>query len=236
MSEARREAFSVGNGTTAYNDPGYADKWLGVRNAEGASSVARLTGGYITSNHPRYEAFPKQPPAPDEAGSAIPMYQGELFNWEHPQIKGLYREDGAGSQWSARRVSSKMDLGAVLGMAVNESKNRWGVEPIEDKQLSEGSAKITKKLTGRTKPVNYHAGFDKDDSRGYGNLMARTVDDKALTDGQVLPASLIEEGSKTIRAKVSEVRKAKNNFSKNTMPKEGRVSPFKQETLSLELN
>ena len=227
MSETRREAFSIGNGAKAYNDPDYADKWLGVRNAEGASSVARLTGGYLTSNHPRYEAFPKQPPASDEAGSGVPMYQGELFNWEQPEVKGLYREDG----------SSKMDLGAVLGMAVNESKNRWGVEPIEDEQLSEDSAKLTKKLTGRDKPVNYHRGYDKAQSREYGNTMARIVNARAKdSGGEILPTSLIEEGSKTIRAKVSEARKTKNSVSKNTMPQEGRVSLFKQETLPLEWN
>jgi hypothetical protein len=219
MSETRREAFSIGNGPNAYNDSAYADKWLGVRNEDGATSVARLTGGYKTTEHPGYTAFPKQPPAPDEAGSPIPMYQGELFNWEHPQIKGLYRGDG----------SSKLDLGAVLGMAVNESKNRWGVEPIEDEQLSEESAELTKKLTGRDKPVNYHRGYGKDESRDYGNTMARIVDTRAKdSGGQALPASDIEEGSKTIRDKVAELRKAKKQSSKNTMPNESRVSAFKQ--------
>jgi hypothetical protein len=227
MSETRREAFSIGNGPNAYNDSVYADKWLGVRNADGAASVARLTGGYKTMEHPGYTAFPKQPPAPDEEGSPIPMYQGELFNWEHPQIKGLYRGND----------SSKMDLSAVLGMAVNESKNRWGVEPIEDEQLSEESAELTKRLTGRDNPVNYHPGFSKDDSREYGNTMARIVDARAKdSGGQALPASDIEEGSKTIRTKVSELRRASKTALKNTMPQEGRASIFKQELLPLEWN
>lgn len=121
-----------------------------------------------------------------------------------------------------------MDLGAVLGMAVNESKNRWGVEPIEDDQLSEESAELTKKLTGRDKPVNYHRGYSKDASREYGNTMANMVDTRARDRGQALPASDIEEGSKTIRDKVAELRKTKNQSSKNTMPNESRVSAFKQ--------
>jgi hypothetical protein len=112
MSESRREAFSVEHGRNN-NHPGYADKWIGVRNEDGAASVARLTGGYITSENPNYKAFPKGDPSLLDFTGEGGAGQGELFNWEHPQIKGLYRGDD----------SSKMDLGAVLGMAVNESKN-----------------------------------------------------------------------------------------------------------------
>lgn len=228
MSESRREAFSVEHGRDN-NHPGYADKWIGIRSGEttpfgtpryGSASVARLTGGYITSENPNYKAFPKGDPSLLDFIGEGGTGQGELFNWEHPQIKGLYRGDN----------SSKMDLGSALGMAVNESKRRWGVEPIEDEQLSAESAELTKKLTGRDNPVTYHKGYSKSDARSYGNMMANIVDTRAKdsSSSEILPASDIEEGSKTIRTRVSELRKAKNQSSKNTMPNESRVSAFKQ--------
>ena len=117
-----REAFTVGFGRENL-DPGYIDKWFGLRggvDSQNGTSVARLTGGYRTNNESHYSPFPE--------GRA----QGELFNWEPPRIKGLYRGDN----------SPEVDLGTTLGMAVAESKKRYGVNPLPDKSLTADSARV----------------------------------------------------------------------------------------------
>lgn len=228
MSQSRREAFSVEH-TNQDKDPGFVDKWFGIRDGDttgepqqSSASVARLVGGYRTNNDAHYRPFPGRVPHLLDFIGESGTGQGELFNWEHPQIKGLYRGDN----------STGVDLGNALGIAAAESKKRFGVEPLEDEALADESAKVTKKLTGRDNPVTYHAGWGKKESRAYGNMMANMIDRRAResSSSEILPASAIEEGRTVVRNKLAEMRKPKNQDSKNIIPnpQESRVSAFKQ--------
>jgi hypothetical protein len=227
----RREAFKLGFGSEN-NDPGFGDNWFGIRSGfrdakgeplENSTSVARVAGGYRTNSDSFYSAFPE--------GDG----QGELFNWEPPRIKGLYRGEN----------SPKIDLGVALGMAAAESKKRWGVEPLEDTSLTDDSARVVKKLTGRSHEPNYHDSYTPEELRSYGNASSTWVDDLARgssTNGSVgrnvtpLQISDIEEGSRTIRNKVANLPNKNNALDTKgiKLPSLGalsRTKAFKQETL-----
>ena len=227
----RREAFKLGFGSEN-NDPGFGDNWFGIRSGftdakgeplENSTSVARVAGGYRTNSDGYYSAFPEG------------IGQGELFNWEHPRIKGLYRGEN----------SPKIDLSAALGMAVAESKKRWGVEPLEDTSLTDDSARVVKKLTGRVHEPNYHDSYTPEELRSYGNATSTWVDNMAEgsptnggngRDVTPLQTSDIEEGSRTIRNKVASLSKKNNTLDTKgiKLPSLGalsRTKAFKQETL-----
>jgi len=219
-----REAFTVGFGRENL-DPGFVDKWFGLRggvDSQNGTSAARLTGGYRTNSESHYSPFP-----PIKPGG---YQQGELFNWEPPMIKGLYRGDN----------SPEIDLGTTLGMAVAESKKRYGVNPLPDDALTADSAKVSDKLLGGKHEVNYQSHYSPEDLREYGNRTTNWVDEMANNTGYrppgndttMLPPSAIEEGSRTIRDAVRNLRKGRQESRVDSFKQEAPKGPaFKQETL-----
>ena len=215
-----RQAFTVGFGRENL-DPGYVDKWFGLRggvDSQNGTSAARLAGGYRTNNESHYNPFPEG------------AKQGELFNWEPPRIKGLYRGDN----------SPEIDLGTTLGMAVAESRKRYGVNPIPDHALTADSARVSDKLLGGKHDVNYRPNDLPEDLREYGNNTTQWVDDMANNTGYrpagnettMLPPSAIEEGSKTIRDAVRNLRKNKQEIRIDSFKQESPQGPaFKQDSL-----
>jgi hypothetical protein len=232
----RRESFKLGY-SRENNDPGFGDTWFGTRDPEvdKSSVVARLVGGYRTNQASDYAPFPKNAERGWKPGQGPITEQGELFNWEQPRIKGLYKGENA----------RKEDVGAMLGVAALESKKRWGVEPEPDKTLSPDGARVANKLTGRQHNINYQAHFEPDDLRQYGNETSEWVTDMARGydtghgESKVKPLRNVEvlEGSRFFRNKIASLR----SENKNTLNTEGislpslgslsRTKSFKQEVL-----
>lgn len=213
----RRESFRLGFGREN-NDPGFGDMWFGTYNPEvdKSSVVTRLAGGYRTNEAAGYDPFPKN------------AKQGELFNWEQPRIKGLYKGNNA----------RKEDVGAMLGVAALESKRRWGVEPEPDALLSPDGVRVADKLTGKRHNVNYQEHLDPESLREYGNDTSEWVTNIARwsgTDNPVKPLKNVDvyDGDKFFRDKLASLR----SESKNTLNTEdislplSRTKSFKQEIL-----
>ena len=109
------------------------DLWTSVSKDGEPQAIARLQGGYETPKNWDYEAFPN--------GQA----QGELFNVRTPKLAGWYKGQGATPQ----------DAAAALGLALEESKKRYGRLPEPDSMLSPDSAKTVARLTGKKVEPTY---------------------------------------------------------------------------------
>jgi len=139
-----------------FRSPGQESRWVGLTRPSGESSVAQLTGGFVMPSTVRgwrsdYEAFPDG------------QEQGELFNLRTPRIQGWFKTHGA----------SSADAMNVLGIAAEESKRRYGSYPQPDETLSEDSARVVSKLTGKRVNANYLEGSSR---RGRSNEGASTAD------------------------------------------------------------
>lgn len=212
----RKAAFeyNYADGTpTDDTSPEYVNKWFGIKDLGGpGAALTRLEGGLIGTDSHMYRPFPG-------SGFSDEPVQGELWNWKQPQIKGMYRNDKA----------SSMDAMATLGMAANESKRKWGVEPLPDTSLSADSARVTAGLTGTPARTTYKAYEDKEGLRDYGNSTTQWLLNNAqaeVTRGsdkvRNLPESAIAEGTAAVRNKLRDTQ------AKQRAEETSRVEPTKQ--------
>jgi hypothetical protein len=142
-----------------FRSPGMESNWVGITRPSGESAVAQLTGGFemppMRGWRNNYEAFPEG------------QEQGELFNLRTPRIQGWFKTHGA----------SSADAMNVLGIAAEESKRRYGSYPQPDETLSEDSARVVSKLTGKHVPTTYLEGSSKRSRANEGNATADSIAD-----------------------------------------------------------
>ncbi|CAB4175089.1 hypothetical protein UFOVP965_111 [uncultured Caudovirales phage] len=214
----RREAFETGMNPTSrdYLGSGFTSNTYTVHQRDEAPgggdigvSSASLYGGYVMPDSMAYRPHPKISAAEDswDPGPAMrqikgTVEQGELFNWQHPKISGLYRSN----------KSPKTDTAAALGLAVNASRKLYGVDPEPDSLLSSDSAPLAGKLTGKQFATTHLEEDSKKALRVYGDYTASTYGDSARINRagggsqpvRDIPESETQAGSDLIRNKLRE--------------------------------
>jgi hypothetical protein len=192
------------------------DLWTTVSKGGVPQAVARLEGGWDGPLNWGYEPFPE--------GQA----QGELFNVKTPKLAGWYKAMGASSE----------DAAAALGLALDESKKRYGRLPEPDTYLSPDSARVVARITGKDTPATYLEEMSKAGRQAEGDVTTSLIGgrvqraynmdgpkSKAFSEGD------IASGIGTVRGLLRGPQFNGEKAPANTPTKNSLKSPVEQPTL-----